>query len=192
VSVSIDAALKCSACGSRTEAWFLVGCDDDIFGQAPTVFIERYTENRGDVAADGHETQIVDDLLERAQIAHDDRLGAGAMVYLRKVFEVATVEAAKSVNVSTTNKTGHRKRFKDLLKEVDAVSDIVPREFSNDGYQLFSELSEVIHGSSGEAEALGKYLPCRRLVIGIVDNIRNNDEMARAVTALGWRRGDSS
>lgn len=186
-SVSIDAALKCSACDSRTEAWYLVGSEGDIFGHAPTVYLERYTENRGDLSSGTGEPELVEDLLELAQIAHDDRLGAGAMIYLRKVFEVATVEAANSVGVPTRSPAGSRKRFRDLLKEVDAKCGIVPREFSNDGYKLFSELSEVIHGSASESEALVKYAPCRRLVIGIVENIRNNDEMARAVVALGWR-----
>lgn len=188
VSVSIDSTLKCSACESRTEAWFLVGCEDDIFGQAPTVYIERYTENRGDTAKGGGETELVDDLLERAQIAYDDRLGAGAMVYLRKVFEIATVESAQAIGVSTKTDKGSRKRFRELLKEVDKESGIIPREFSTNGYQLFSELSEVIHGSALELEAIAKYPPCRRLIIGIVDNIRNNNEMSQAVAALGWKQ----
>lgn len=187
-SVSIDASLKCSACQTRTEAWFLVGADD-VFGQAPTVRIERYTEHRGDTASDAGSTDQVDDLLERAQIAHDDRLGAGSMVYLRKVFEISTVQAANAIGVSTKTGKGARKRFRDLLKEVDQESGIVPREFSSNSYQLFSELSEVMHGSADEGVALTKYAPCRRLVIGIIDNIRNNNEMSQAVVALGWKTG---
>ena len=186
-SISIDVSLKCSACGTRTEAWFLVGADD-VFGQAPTVHIERYTEHRGDTASDGGAADQVDDLLERAQIAHDDRLGAGSMVYLRKIFEISTVQAAKAIGISTKMDKGARKRFRDLLKEVDQKSGIVPREFSSNGYQLFSDLSEVMHGSADEGEALAKYVPCRRLVIGIVDNIRNNNEMSQAVAALGWTK----
>lgn len=189
--MSIDVTLKCMACQARTEAWFLVGADD-VFGQAPTVYIERYTEHRGDTASNRGDVPQIDDLLERAQIAHDDHLGAGSIVYLRKVFEISVVEAAQAVGVATKTEKGRRKRFRDLLKEVDATSVIVPREFSANGYQLFSELSEVIHGSADEAEALEKYMPFRRLVIGLVENIRNNDEMAQAVAALGWERGVAS
>ena len=110
------------------------------------------------------------------------------MVYLRKVFEIATVESAQAIGVSTKTDKGSRKRFRELLKEVDKESGIIPREFSTNGYQLFSELSEVIHGSALELEAIAKYPPCRRLIIGIVDNIRNNNEMSQAVAALGWKQ----
>lgn len=184
-SVSVDATLRCYACDSTAEAWFLVGCDDDLFSQSPSVFLERYTENRRDSAVQGG-AEHVDDLLERAQIAYDDHLGAGAMIYLRKIFESVTIQAAQAVGISTTQKNGWRKKFRPLLKEVDEKSHIIPHEFSANGYTLFSELSEVIHGDSDEAEALSKYAPCRRLVIGIVSNIRNNQEMTQAIASLGW------
>lgn len=48
---------------------------------------------------------------------------------------------------------------------------------------------DVMHGSADEREASSKYPSCRRLVIGIVDNIRNNNEMSQAVAALGWNTG---
>ncbi|UGQ56899.1 hypothetical protein LSF60_16480 [Rhodococcus pyridinivorans] len=185
--MSVDAALRCSACGAATETWFLVGCDDDLFSQAPVVYLERYTENRRDTAgSSGLGTEQIDDLLERAQIAFDDHLGAGAMIYLRKIFEMTTSQAAEAVGIATVRSNGRRKSFRSLLEEVDADSHIIPSEFSSNGYKLFSELSEVIHGDSNEAEALNKYLPCRKLVLGIVNNIRNNQEMAQAIASLGW------
>lgn len=186
-SVSVDATLRCSACTATAEAWFLVGCDDDLFSQSPSVYLERYTENRRDSAGKTG-AEHVEDLLERAQIAYDDHLGAGAMIYLRKIFESVTAQSAQAVGISTS-KNGRRKSFRALLKEVDADSHIIPSEFSQNGYMLFSELSEVIHGDSDEAEALSKYAPCRRLVLGIVSNIRNNQEMAQAITSLGWSAG---
>lgn len=186
-SVSIDATLQCAVCKSSTEVWFLVGCDDDLFSPSPVVHLERFTENRRDAAGSvGIGTAHIDDLFERAQIAFDDHLGAGAMIYLRKIFEVTTLQAAEATGIATKGSKGRRKPFRDLLEEVDKESRIIPSEFSSNGYTLFSELSEVIHGDSAEAEALSKYKPCRRLVYGIVHNIRNNQEMAQAITSLGW------
>ncbi|MBB4735235.1 hypothetical protein HDA30_000743 [Micrococcus cohnii] len=98
---------------------------------------------------------------------------------------------ANTVGVDTKNSKGGRRTFKEILKEVDQKSGIVPHEFSSNGYQLFSELSNVMHGSADEGEALSKYRPCRRLVIGIVENIRNKSELARAVAALGWGAEES-
>lgn len=185
--LSIDVALRCSVCDASTEAWFLVGSLHDLQAASPIMYLQRLSENRRDVVppAAPHVDQI-GDLLERAQIAHDQFLGAGSMIYLRKVFEISTMQAATAVGVTVKSAKGGRKPFRALLEEVDQVSKIVPPEFSSNGYQLFSELSEVIHGSADESEALGKYVPCRRLVIGVVENIRNNNEMSRAVAALGW------
>lgn len=185
--LSIDVVLRCSACESGAEAWFLVGCEDDLFSQAPEVYLQRFTENRRDIAgSQGLLVEQIDDLFERAQIAFDDSLGAGAMVYLRKIFEAVTSQAADAIGLSTRSNNGKRRDFRSLLAEVDATSHIIPSEFSEDGYTLFSELSEVIHGDSDELRALEKYDPCRRLILGIVNNIRNREEFAEAITSLGW------
>jgi len=186
-SISVDAALRCSACSTTAEAWFLVRCDEDLFSPAPVVHLERYTENRRDTAAgSGLGAEQIDDLLERAQIAFDDHLGAGSMIYLRKIFELVTSQAAQAVGISATLGNGKRKPFRTLLEEVDADRHIIPSEFSSNGYTLFSEFSEVIHGDSNETEALNKYTPCRRLVLGIISNIRNNEELNHAIATLGW------
>lgn len=191
-SVSIDVPLRCSACASPMEAWFLVGCADDLFAQAPLVHLERFTENRRDVAATvGTQIGELHELLERAQIAFEDELGAGSMIYLRKAFEIITAQAAAAIEIPTKYSNGRRKTFRDLLEEVDAQSHIIPSEFSSNGYTLFSELSEVIHGDSDEVEALTKYEPCRQLVHGIVTNIRNSQAMAAAIDSLGWNGAGS-
>lgn len=192
-SISIDVALRCSVCESSAEAWFLVGSDNGFFSQAPLVYLQRFTENRRDVAGNrGLQVEQIDDLFERAQIAFDDSLGAGSMIYLRKIFETVTTQVANAIGVSTLKSNGRRKPFRVLLTEVDGQSQIVPPEFSRDGYRLFSELSEVIHGDSDELEALDKYRPCRRLVLGVVNNIRNRAELAEAVATLGWQPNNVS
>jgi len=191
-SVSIDVTLQCSGCRASTEAWFLVGVGGQLAAASPVVHLERFTENRRDTAAKvGPRVEQIDDLFERAQIAFDDQLGAGAMVYLRKIFEIATTQAAEATGIATKRPNGRRKDFKTLLEEVDEQSHIVPIEFSSNGYTLFSELSEIIHGDSNESQALEKYRPCRRLIFGIVDNIRNNQEMAQAIMALGWNEAST-
>ena len=167
------------------EAWFLVGCADDLFSQAPLVHLERFTENRRDTAGrSGAQGGQIDELFERAQIAFEDHLGAGAMIYLRQIFELTTDQVARAVGIATKQANGRRKTFKELLEEVDKSSNIIPLEFSANGYKLFSELSEVIHGDSDEADALTKFEPCRELVFGIVANVKNNQSMAQAAAAL--------
>ena len=55
--------------------------------------------------------------------ASREGFGAGAIIYLRKVFEQVTSEVAKASDISTTyvnSKTKNdEKLFKDLLTEVD-------------------------------------------------------------------------
>lgn len=186
-SVSIDVTLQCSACGANVEAWFLVACDEDFYAQAPVVHVERYTENLRDSARRARSsTDQFSDLLDRAQLAYEAQLGAGSMIYLRKIFEAITYQVADAAGIPTSNPNGKPRQFRGLLEKVDAQYHIIPARFSNDGYKLFSELSEVIHGDSSEEEALRKYMPCRRLVLGVVENVNNDQTIAQAIDALGW------
>lgn len=185
--VSIDACLKCPACEAIVEAWFLVVSRDELHEQAPIVRLERYVDNRRDRASRiGVGAGGFDDLLERAQLAYEEQLGAGAMVYLRKIFEALTMQVATVAGISITDNNGYRKSFRKLLKEVDEERHIIPSAFSSDGYKLFSELSDVVHGDSNEKVALQKYDPCRSLVIGIIQNVASDQEMKRAIKDLGW------
>ena len=85
--VSIDVALQCPVCKVSVEAWYLVASDDDIYAYNPVVYLDRYTENRREAAAGtGSGGGQFEDLLEQAQIAYENRLGAGSMVYLRKLY----------------------------------------------------------------------------------------------------------
>ena len=70
---------------------------------------------------------------------------------------------------------------------MDKQKHIIPEEFSKNGYQLFSELSEVAHGDNiSEKDALLKYEPFRRLVIGIIEKVKNDTELAEIKNKLGW------
>lgn len=186
-TVSIDVALRCVACNSLMEAWFLVRTHGDLLAPSPSVHVERFTENRRDTAGrPGDGAGQIDDLFGRAQIAFEDGLGAGSLIYLRKIFEMVTTEAAEAVEISTKTSRGKSKPFKDLLEEVDRTNHIVPDEFSKNGYRLFSELSDVIHGDADEGVALTKYEPCRQLVLGIMNNVKTTRAMRTAAASLGW------
>jgi hypothetical protein len=136
------------------EVWFLVEADDDLLAPSVVVHLERFTENRRENAGrPGTPASLIDELFERAEIAFENDLGAGTLIYLRKIFETVTVEAAGAVGISAKTARGNTKPFKALLEEVDRATHIVPEEFSEDGYRLFSELSDVIHGDADEARS---------------------------------------
>jgi hypothetical protein len=187
--VSIDACLKCPVCEAAIEAWFLVVSRDELDGPAPTVRLERYVDNRRGMASRigvGAGAGDFDDLLERAQLAYEVQLGAGSMVYLRKIFEAITKQVADIAGIPTTGNNGGPKPFRNLLQEVDRQHHIIPPAFSSDGYRLFKELSEVVHGNSSDEMALQKYHPCRSLVIGVIQNVASDHEMKQAIDELGW------
>lgn len=187
--VSIDAVLKCIGCDARVEAWFLVTSRNGLTAQAPIVRLVRYVDNRrDDVGRLGAQAGASDlnELLERAQVAHEHQLGLGSMVYLRIIFETLTKQAAVVAGVALSGSNGGRKSFKSILKEVDELRHIIPPAFSTDGYKLYSELSEIVHGNSTEAMALEKFKPCESLVLGVIRNIEGDHDMRRAVEDLGW------
>lgn len=189
--VSIDAGLQCSVCSSSVEVWFLISSAEDLYKSAPTVQIDRYTENLRDLADRiGTMSGRFADLVKRADMAYEAQLGAGSMIYLRKIYEMITDEVADISGVSKTGRKGGKLTFKDLLQKVDTARRIIPQSYSSNGYQLFSELSEVIHGESSEEEALKKFRPCRDLVIGVVEEVNRDNIFAKAIEDLGWAVDD--
>lgn len=192
-SVSIDATLRCVGCNNSREVWFLIECADDLFSLAPTVCVKRFIE-AGEDSGNENPThdEVIDQLFQKAQLAFDGGLGAGAMVYLRKIFELTTKQTAETLGISIKGSGGRKKPFKILLQEVDSQQQIIPQEFSSNGYKLFGELSEIIHDDTTEHDALSKYGPCKRLIFGIVNNVRNKHEFADAQRSLGWESSSES
>lgn len=192
--VSIDCVLHCH-CDASVQMWFLIDCDGNISGNNPEVRILKRSEKLStSVMLDKGEYGDFSELLEKAQRAYRDRLGAGSMVYLRKIYEQITVKTANAENIPIVNNNGKRKPFKVLLEEVDKKCSIIPREFSANGYKLFGELSDVVHGEYDENLGLSKFEPLHRLVIGILENVRNREELRSAIGVLGWaeNRGDGN
>lgn len=190
--VSIDCVIKCH-CGASVQLWFLVDSVDNISGRAPEVRILKRSEKlSNEVSLNKEIYGDYSELLEKSQRAHRDGLGAGAMVYLRKIFERITIQAAKAAEISCVTTNGRRRPFKTLLKDVDEQCSIIPREFSENGYRLFGELSDIVHGDNNEEFALIKYESLYRLIIGILDNVKNNNELMIAIGSLGWSDGGNS
>lgn len=185
--ISIDCVLTCGNYPS-VQVWFLIESEGDITGQAPSVRILKRTDKLpATIRASKNSYGLCSDLLEKAKLGFQVGLGAGSLVYLRKAFEIATVQAADALGVDyQKHKDGNPRNFADLLKKVDEQSAIIPQEFSRDGYRLYRELSGVVHGSVDEIEGLHKFEPLYRLVVGILDNIKNKQEFQNAKEILGW------
>lgn len=182
-TVSIDTVVICSQCRiSSVPAWFLVTSDKEISSSTPNVKLLKHSYKlSNDVALSEDRFRGFTEMLTKAQLAYGENLGAGSIVYLRKILEIIIFRAAELTETKTKGRP-----FKEVLEEVDHVQKIIPREFSENGYRLFRELSNVIHGNSDELVALQKYPALRRLVIGVIDNIKNNREINEAINALGW------
>jgi hypothetical protein len=186
-AVSIDVALKCTSCGATVETWFLVACNGDISVRQPEVRVERYMENLRD-KADRADVPFgpFSDLVRRAQIAFEAGLGAGSMIYLRKIYEQITTEVAELAGIQTLKPNGKPRPFKEVLQEVNEARSIIPQRFSSNGYTLFEELSNVIHGDADETVALTKFKPALQLVLGVVDEVSRDTKFSNAIDELGW------
>ncbi len=186
-SVSIDCVITCTRCElSSFPMWFLVICDTEIFSKDPNVkILKRSFKLSDDVLLSEDRFEGFKEMLNKARLAYAEDLGAGSVIYLRKILEHITFQTAEIAEISTTRPNGSRKPFRTLLEDVDDAKSIVPEEFSDNGYQLFGELSEVIHGNSDEQLALRKYPALRRLVIGVIEKVRNNQEIMLAINDLG-------
>ena len=121
--------------------WFLVESEDDITLPAPKVRIVKRSEKlQENVKPRMKQYGDFDDLLSKAELAYREELGAGSIVYLRKIFEKITVQTANAVSIQVLKPNGRQRPFKELLEEVDKQCHIVPPEFSANGYRLFGEL----------------------------------------------------
>lgn len=186
-TISIDCVLKCSVCSASVQVWFLVESAELMSLAAPWVRIAKRSEKLSDMVLSSREKYgDFSELLEKAHRAYRDELGAGSIVYLRTILERITIQVAEVAGINLHRTNGRKKPFKNLLTEVDQNRSIVPQEFSANGYRLFSELSEVVHGNYEEQIGLQKFEAFCRLVVGVLDNVRNNSELMAAIGELGW------
>ena len=207
--ISIDCQLQCmdydkdipscQACSHCVQAWFLVGADD-IFAPAPNIYVIKQNFWLSDHIKLPIETEDkYSEWLGKAEIAYRERLGAGAVIYLRSILEQITMQVGSDAGVDIYQPNGRVKPFNQVLQAVDAQCSIIPVIYSDNGYELFRRLSDIAHGNSDEETALREYGPLRRLVVGIMDNvrkneeeIRNNTEIRTALEAIGFSVGGES
>jgi hypothetical protein len=174
--------------------WFLIDFEGDMLSRSPSVRVLNKFEKLSEYVLISRERYgELSDLLEKAETAFRVGLGAGSVVYLRKIFERITIKTANVLQIDYPKyESGNPKNFSDLLKKVDEEASIIPKEFSNDGYRLFRELSGVVHGNSNEEDAIENYRAFYRLVTGILDSVKNNEEIMDAIGKLGWNNGGES
>ena len=185
--VSIDVRLACPVCKESVAVWFLLDVDGDVASPSPKVrLLKRNVRYTDCVFPPKGKYGKYSDALLKAEIAFREGLGAGAVVYLRKIFENITYEVANENGVNILNANGRRVTFKDILDRVCEQVDFIPQEFSEEGYKLFGELSDVVHGEFEEGEALTKYPAFVRLVLGVLDKQIDRVEMRKAKAVLGW------
>lgn len=185
--VSIDCRLQCVTCDECIPVWFLVEIDGDITSVAPKArLLKRLIKYSDKVKPKTDNYGGYTELLYKAECAYREGLGAGAIVYLRKVFESVIFRVASSYGINIYKPNQKTKPFKEILETVKAQTDVIPQEFAEDGYRLFGELSDVVHGEYDENTGLQKYQSLRRLVIGVLDNVKNKQEFIEARNNLGW------
>ena len=205
--ISIDCQLSCmdydpnsqvcQNCKHCVQAWFLVGADD-IFAPSPTVYlIKQNFKLPKNIKLPVETEDKFTEWLVKAEIAHKERLGAGAIIYLRSILEQLTIKVGEDAGVDIRKPNGGIRPFEQVIKAVDEECSIIPVLYSNNGYALFRRLSNIAHGNSDEETALNEYDPLRRLVVGIMDNIRrkeeeikNNTEIKAALEAIGFNNGN--
>lgn len=200
--ISLDCVLTCAGCGELLPIWFLIESrpyDIDehtlksyIHDSSPFVKIIKRGRKLPSNVILTNSYDAFSELIDKAEVSFHNGLGAGAIVYLRIVLEQVVKNVADKVQISTKGTSRQRKSFRKLLEEVDSACHIVPEQFSENGYQLFSELSECIHGNCNEEDSLQKYIPLRTLVTGIIDNIKHNQEITSALETLNWSTGGNN
>ena len=162
---------------------FLIEIENSITDNLPEVrILKKYINKFDNVKLINNIYGEYTDKLERANIAFNANLGAGSIIYLRKVFELIIEKAREEAGISKYKDENENKRktFKELLKEVNKKCNIIPEEFSKNKYDLFSKLSDIIHGEYNENSAIEKFDAFYRLITGILDNIKNREELIDA------------
>ena len=130
------------------QIWYLVESNDDIRDYAPAVRIIKRSgrlQNALNINALMYGASY-SQFLDKAN-AYREKLGAGAIVYLRKAFEKITVDTAKLTGITfNAYKNGNPRNFTKLLKESMNNVDYTKR-FAENGCTLFEELSSIVHGN---------------------------------------------
>lgn len=201
--LSIDCTLDCIECSTCTDcmksiqAWFLIEADS-IFSDKPIVRILKYNFKLPYNIKFLYETpDCYSEWFAKADYAYREGLGAGAVIYLRTIFEKLTKALGDRENIQEMYfSNGKMKPFEQILATVDSQCSIIPDLYKKDGYTLFRKLSEIAHGNTNEQTAIDNYPELRRLVQGVVDNVINKQkellatkEIKLALSKIGLDNG---
>lgn len=184
--ISLDCVLECPICHTTLPMWFLIESKENISAFSPYIRILKKERKLSSNIISNNTYGVFSELIDKAEASYINGMGAGAIIYLRIVLEQVVKNVAEKSDIQPT------RNFKQLLTEVDKKCHIVPIEFSENSYQLFMDLSECIHGRCEESVSLEKYIPLKRLVKGIIDNIKNNAEITSAIEELNWNIGGNN
>lgn len=168
--ISIDCVLTCLFCESSISAWFLVESENEIHSLTPKVRIIKYSDKLSDSVSYRPTSKYIE-LFDAADRAYREGLGAGAIIYLRKIYETIVGEIVRKHNIN------NGLNFKEKLKEANQKAHIIPQGLDDRKYELFQELSNIIHGELNEDKALREYPHLKELVSSIVENIQTNDKL---------------
>lgn len=186
--ISIDCILQCN-CGAIVHTWFLVEAEEDIRYQSPKVRILHFREKLTDkVNIQFEQFGEFSEWLEKAKRANRDGLGSGGVIYLRKVYESIIYNIAIANNIPITDNKGTRLGFRGILKKVILMHPIIPSDFSENGYDLFGQLSEIIHGDGSEEEAFKYFDELYTLVTSIIIEMNQKEELRKALKKFHWSK----
>lgn len=168
--ISIDCVLTCLFCETSIPAWFLIESENEIYAQIPKVRIIKYSDKLSESVSYKPTSKYIE-LFDAADKAYREGLGAGAIIYLRKIYETIVSEIVKKHNIDSTL------NFKEKLKEANKKAHIIPHGLDDRKYELFQELSNIVHGEFDDKTALNEYLPLKELINSIVENIQTADKL---------------
>jgi len=188
--MNISFVCHCPGCAADVSTWVLLESRAELYRLSPEIKARRYIETfpQG-VSKYGRRYGEYSTLIESADLASLAGFHTAAATYLRQAFEAITRTAADNANIPLYRDppTNEKKRsFKGLLEEVDKSEKIIPPEFSENGYKLFSELSEILHNECAESIVRLKSPDLFTLIIGVIQNVQNKTKHLEATKNLGW------
>jgi hypothetical protein len=97
--------------------------------------------------------------------AYQLKLGTGAIVYLRKAYEVFLFTILDESNIPRP------KYFKETLRLADEAKHIIPPELTDKAYGLFGEMSDIVHANVDDDIGLKKYEDLLTIFLLIFDKL---------------------
>lgn len=114
----------------------------------------------------------------KAEQAFYADLGAGAVVYLRKAYEVLIYEILNDMEITRPS------QFRQALEAVDKAANIIPIELKDRAYGLFGEMSDAVHGETEDLFGFSKYEPLRDVFKMILNNIMTKREQEALAASI--------